>query len=148
MDLDEAGDAALTGADIQRVATETALALPGAGESEPFGPDVSVFKVCGKMFAMATDGPGLPMATLKCEPEHSEALRQAYPSITPGYHTNKRHWISISAGPGVTAALVAELVTNAYALVVERLPRAQRLLIPESGRARRPGALPPDLPEL
>ena len=43
--------------------------LPGAVEDYPFGDDVAVFKVGGKMFAIVSlvDEPG--RVTLKCDPE-------------------------------------------------------------------------------
>ena len=66
------------------------------------------------------------MVTFKCEPEHAVALREEFPTITAGYHMNKRHWTSISAGPGVTQALIEELVDNAYLLVLDGLPRERR----------------------
>ena len=34
--------------------------------------------------------------TLKCDPEHGEVLRGEHPAITPGYHMNKRHWITVT----------------------------------------------------
>ncbi|WP_037576155.1 MmcQ/YjbR family DNA-binding protein [Phaeacidiphilus oryzae] len=129
----------MDGAELQRIAAETALALPATEETEPFGPEVSVFKVREKMFMMTAEHEGRPIVTLKCEPEYSEALRQEHSAITPGYHMNKRHWITLTDGPGVTGALVAELVTNAYALVVEKLPRHARPLVPQAGRARANG---------
>ena len=45
------------------------LALPGACEEFPFAPDVSVFKVGGKMFAISRLASRLVEVSLKCEPE-------------------------------------------------------------------------------
>lgn len=39
---------------------------------------------------------------------------------------NKRHWISLAPGPGVSRALISELVTNAYLLVTDALTQQQR----------------------
>ncbi|MUN63729.1 MmcQ/YjbR family DNA-binding protein [Kocuria sediminis] len=105
---------------------EVAAGLPAVSRTCPFGPEHDVFKVAGKIFLMATEATGEPIVTLKCEPPHAAALRQEFPTITPGYHMNKQHWISLAAGPGVTRDLVAELVLNAYELVVDGLPRAER----------------------
>jgi predicted DNA-binding protein (MmcQ/YjbR family) len=90
---------------------------------QPFGPEYEVFKVAGKVFVMTTEVPGVAVATLKCEPDYAAALRQEYPSVTVGYHMNKRHWISLAPGPGVSVELVEELVSNSYLLVVAGLPR-------------------------
>ncbi|NHU84317.1 MmcQ/YjbR family DNA-binding protein [Kocuria sp. JC486] len=114
---------------IQDRARRTALELPGADKSYPFGPEHEVFKVRGKVFLMCTDVTGEPIITFKCEPEDSFALRQQYPSISPGYHMNKKHWVSVAGHESVTARLVEEMVEDAYRLVVEKLPKAQRPLI-------------------
>ena len=53
-------------------------------------------------------------------------LREVFDTVTPGYHMNKRHWISIAAGPGITQAFVSELVTDAYHLVVATLLQRDR----------------------
>lgn len=110
----------------QDLAAAVALALPGATRTWPFGPDHDVFKVQGKVFCMTTEVAGTPLVTLKCTPDDGEALRQELESVTAGYHMNKRHWISLAPGPGITPDLVEELVLEAYALVVAALPRRLR----------------------
>jgi predicted DNA-binding protein (MmcQ/YjbR family) len=51
------------------------LAMTGAEETFPFGPENSVFKVEGKIFAI-TRLTGVPLAvSLKCEPGLAEQLR-------------------------------------------------------------------------
>jgi predicted DNA-binding protein (MmcQ/YjbR family) len=93
---------------------------------QPFGPQFEVFKVLHKVFMMSTTVRGEPIVTLKCEPEVGVAVRQHHPSISPGYHMNKRHWISLAQGPGVGQDLVSELVSNAYLLVTDAFTRQQR----------------------
>ena len=102
------------------------LSLPGAEETTPFGPDVVVYKVGGKMFALASPDDFPHRVNLKCDPERAMDLRDRHPEITPGYHMNKRHWISVAAGPQVTERLLEELVENAYLLVLDKLSRAER----------------------
>jgi predicted DNA-binding protein (MmcQ/YjbR family) len=126
------------GTRLQQMAMQVAAGLPAVTHTFPFGPDHDVFKVVGKIFLMTTEAPGEPIVTLKCEPPHAAALRQEFPTITPGYHMNKQHWISLAAGPGITPGLVEELVLNAYELVVEGLPRGKRPLL----RRTRTGARP------
>ncbi|TFV67894.1 UNVERIFIED_ORG: MmcQ/YjbR family DNA-binding protein [Bacillus sp. AZ43] len=116
----------MDGGRVLAIAMESASQLPAVTHEHPFGPEWEVFKVVGKMFLLATEVPGEPVVTLKCEPEHSQALQQRYAEIVPGYHMNKRHWLTIRAGEAVTRELVEELVRNSYELVVEGLPRAQR----------------------
>lgn len=116
--------------ELTRTARERADELPGSELGQPFGPDWDVYKVRGKVFALLTEVTGEPMVTLKADPEESVALRASHPEIAPGYHMNKRHWITLTAGEGLDAALVRELVTISYLLVVEGLPRAVRPVDP------------------
>ncbi|WP_149183422.1 MmcQ/YjbR family DNA-binding protein [Streptomyces sp. TRM49041] len=103
------------------------LEFNAAVEDFPFGPETSVFKVAGKMFALsALDGRPLTV-NLKCEPEIAVRLRAEHPGlIVPGYHMNKRHWNTVTV-TGLPEALVRELVEDSYDLVVAGLPKAERL---------------------
>ena len=116
----------MDGVTLFELALETAAQLPAATLEHPFGPEWEVFKVVGKVFLLATEMPGEPVVTLKCEPEQSKALQQQYEELVPGYHMNKRHWLTIRAGEAVTQDLLEELVRNSYELVVEGLPRTKR----------------------
>ena len=113
-------------------ARERAAELPASTAGFPFGPDHEVHKVCGKVFLLMTELAGDPVATLKADPEDSEFLRGAHPDITPGYHMNKRHWITVRPGGQVDEQLLRDLVTESYLLVVEKVPRAQRPVDPAS----------------
>src|SRR3954447_19158872 len=62
----------------------------------------------------------------------AHALRQQYSHITPGYHMNKKHWITLESGGGVDKELVRQLVTDSYRLVVAHLPRAERPVDPHT----------------
>ena len=53
------------------------LRFPGAVEDFPFGPETSVFKVEGKMFALSALGSSLLKVSLKCEPDLADQLRSA-----------------------------------------------------------------------
>jgi len=119
------------------VASARSDELPGAGLEHPFGPETDVYKVRGKVFLLASGAAEEAMLVLKSRPEEAEALRAGFAEITPGYHMNKRHWISVRPGPGLEAGLIEDLVTESYLLVVERLPRAQRPVDPDLfGRGR------------
>lgn len=75
---------------------------------------------------------GEPIVILKATPADGEALRSTHEDITPGYHMNKRHWITLSPGGSIAKGLVDELVTESYLLVVENLPRTERPVDPET----------------
>ena len=105
---------------------EHCLSLPGATETFPFEPTVSVFKAAnGKMFGITTEK-GKPVdISVKCEPAIGEALRAQYASIVPGYHLNKRHWITVTLDGDVPDDRVRELVLDSYELVAPKpRPRA------------------------
>jgi len=108
---------------------ELCLSLPQAEESFPFGPETSVFKTTGngKIFAL-TDLTGRPLSvSLKCDPEEGRALRDEFAEhITPGYHLNKKHWITIVLDGTVPHELVEQLVRDSHALVRPRVPRQPR----------------------
>jgi len=112
------------------------LAQPGAEETFPFSEGVSVFKVGGKMFALSALRREPLDVSVKCEPELAEDLRAANPAIRPGYHLDKRHWITIAVN-GLPDQTVKDLVEDSYDLVVARLPRAKR---PQGGATRSAGA--------
>ena len=102
------------------------LARPGAEETFPFGPETSVFKVAGKMFALSALRATPLSVSLKCEPALAVDLRAAHPAIRPGYHLNKRHWNTVTLDGSLEDALVRDLVEDSYDLVVDGLPRSAR----------------------
>jgi len=109
-----------------------ASALPGAELTHPFGDDVDVWKVgvsavlgrAGKMFAIVS--PERRIVTLKVDPDRGVELVRDHEFVTPGYHTNKRHWVSVALDDVTIPGLVEELVEDAYDLVVTSLPAGAR----------------------
>jgi predicted DNA-binding protein (MmcQ/YjbR family) len=93
------------------------LKFAGADETFPFGLETSVFKVGGKMFALAQLRRKPLKVSVKCEPELGEQLRGTYDEIEPGYHLNKRHWLTVTCGGDAPDELVRELVGGSYDLV-------------------------------
>jgi predicted DNA-binding protein (MmcQ/YjbR family) len=96
---------------------------PGAVEDYPFGDEVAVFKVGGRVFAICALAGRPGSVSLKCDPTLAEALRDRYPSVTPGYHLNKRHWNTITVDGSLPDQLVRDLVEDSYDLVVSALPK-------------------------
>ena len=102
------------------------LSQAGASEEYPFGPETSVFKVGGKMFALSALG-RLPLeVSAKCDPDLADRLRADYETIRPGHHLNKRHWNTITLDGTVPDQLVRELIEDSYDLVASALPKAKR----------------------
>jgi predicted DNA-binding protein (MmcQ/YjbR family) len=102
------------------------LSFLGTDESFPFGPETSVFKVAGKIFALSQlDGRPLRVS-LKCEPALAEQLRAAHPAVIPGYHLNKRHWNTVTIDGSLTDQTIGDMVEDSYDLVVSKLPRVRQ----------------------
>ncbi|MDR0683017.1 MAG: MmcQ/YjbR family DNA-binding protein [Dysgonamonadaceae bacterium] len=101
------------------------LSVKGAEECLPFDEDTLVYKVMGKMFAYfaLTPGEGVFFVNMKCEPEKSAYLREHYNGITFGYHSNKKHWISVYIQSDVPDKLIKELINHSVEEVIKKLPK-------------------------
>ncbi len=94
----------------------------GVTEHFPFDQNTLVFKVMGKMFALA-DVETFDFINLKSEPEKAVELREKYQGIKPGYHMSKIHWNSVYVNTDVSDRLLLELVDDSYKLVVSSLTK-------------------------
>lgn len=97
-----------------------------ATEDMPFGPEVLVYRVCGKMFALLSWQDNPMSLNLKCDPGRAELLREQYPAIGPGYHMNKKHWNTLVLDGSLAPELIRSLVQHSYDLVVSGLKKAER----------------------
>jgi predicted DNA-binding protein (MmcQ/YjbR family) len=107
------------------------LSKAAATEEQPFGPDVLVYKVAGKMFATLEidDGDGLERCNLKSDPERAAELRLENDAIIPGYHMNEKHWNTLVLEALLKDALVRELVDHSGDLVVAGLTKKARAAV-------------------
>jgi predicted DNA-binding protein (MmcQ/YjbR family) len=105
---------------------EMCLAFSGSAETFPFGPQTSVFKVSGKVFAISRLDENPLRVSVKCEPLLAEQLREAHPAVSPGYHLNKRHWNTVIIDGSLPERMIRDLIEDSYDLIVSRLPRSQR----------------------
>jgi predicted DNA-binding protein (MmcQ/YjbR family) len=101
------------------------LSKKGVTEEFPFGVNTPVYKVVGKMFAL-TDLEDFTSINLKVDPEIGVELRERYPSVQPGYHMNKRHWVTVLMDGSIPDKLIHQWVTNSYDLVVSGLTKSQK----------------------
>lgn len=114
------------------------LQLPEATEDFPFGPDVAVMKVRGKMFATLGISNGLGQMNLKCDPDEALALRDIFAAVKPGYHMNKKHWNTVILDGTVPTGELMRMMENSWRLVVAGLPRRERpILTPDDSRQPR-----------
>ena len=93
------------------------LSMPGAKLEYPFGEDVAVYKVGGKMFALIAEGKLPVRLSLKCDPVLSKVLREKYEEVMPGYHLNKKHWNTIILSGQMSWSEIQDLIRHSYALV-------------------------------
>ncbi len=114
--------------ELTQLALAVCESMPGATEDHPFGPEPTVFKVADKMFALISDMSGTPGINLKIPPEDSEALCQI-DGISPGYHMNKKHWITVSFTAATDPGLLSELIEDSYVLVRSKLTKKVRLTL-------------------
>lgn len=111
--------------DIERL-REAMLAFPETSEETPFGPEVLVYKVAGKMFAtLVPEEVPVPM-NLKCDPDRALELRDRHEAIEPGYHMNKRHWNTLRLDGSLGDDLVIELIGHSFDCVVAGHKKAVR----------------------
>jgi predicted DNA-binding protein (MmcQ/YjbR family) len=104
------------------------LALKGTTEEFPFGEETLVFKVIGKMFAL-TDLENFSSINLKVDPETGVELREKYDAVKPGYHMNKKHWITVEMDGSVADRLILQWITDSYELVAGSLTKSQKLTL-------------------
>ncbi|GAB4160384.1 MAG: MmcQ/YjbR family DNA-binding protein [Winogradskyella sp.] len=99
-------------------------------EHFPFDDDVLVFKVCNKMFALASLSKwehGEGFVSLKCDPDYAEELRAEYEGITPGYHMHKKLWNSVKIHQtDLPTKFILNLIDHSYDEVVKGLPKKIR----------------------
>lgn len=103
---------------------EYCLSKPDVEETTPFGPDVIVWKVAGKMFCLGNIE-NFESINLKCDPELAAELREHYPQVQPGYHMNKTQWNTVYF-EGLEDRLIFEWIDHSYEEVVRKLPKKLR----------------------
>lgn len=107
-------------------AREYLLNKPSAREDYPFGPDVMVAKVKGKMFATLSMSDGVANMNLKCDPLHAQELRDLFSSVKAGYHMNKLHWNTVLLDNTIPPGELARMIDHSYGLVVKNLKKTER----------------------
>ena len=102
------------------------LSFGGSTETFPFGHETSVFKVAGKIFAIAALARRPLEVSLKCDPLLAVQLRDTNSAVRPGYHLNKQHWNTVTIDGSVPDQMLEDMVEDSYDLVVSKLPRSRR----------------------
>ncbi|TDN89111.1 putative DNA-binding protein (MmcQ/YjbR family) [Salegentibacter sp. 24] len=94
------------------------ISKKGVTESLPFGPDALVFKLMGKIFALASLDSVPLRLNLKCQPDRALELREEFESnILPGFHMNKQHWNTVILDGRLKPDFIYELIDDSYNLI-------------------------------
>jgi predicted DNA-binding protein (MmcQ/YjbR family) len=104
------------------------LERPDAIEDFPFGPDVYVFKIRGRMYATLT-GAAAVQLNLKCDPQEALFLRDMFDAVLPGYHMNKTHWNTVLLDGSIPRGEIERMIDRSYGLVVKGLKKADRVAL-------------------
>jgi predicted DNA-binding protein (MmcQ/YjbR family) len=102
------------------------LNKPEAIEDYPFGPNILIAKIKGKMFASLTTNQGTTMMNLKCDPAHAQELRDVFDAVKPGYHMNKKHWNTLALDGSLPDSELERLIDHSYTLVFKKLKKSER----------------------
>ena len=85
-----------------------------------------MFKVGGKIFALASLDDVPARVNLKCDPDLALELRDRYEQVRPGYHMNKKHWNTVEIEGGIPGSELRKMIDHSYALIVKSLPKARK----------------------
>ena len=108
------------------VLAEYLLSFLETSEEQPFGPDVDVYKVAGKIFAIVSPDSKPRRISLKCDPLLALELRQEYEAVIPGYHLNKDHWNTVALDGTVPNRELKSMIRHSYDQVVSGLSKSVR----------------------
>ena len=109
---------------------ELAFAPPGTTEDMPFDEETIVYKVVGKLFVLLSLEYHPARITVKCDPKLALELRARFPdTIQPGYHMNKKHWITVDQSGTYPPGFMEERIRHSYDRVVQGLNQNQRAQI-------------------
>lgn len=108
------------------------LSLKGVHDKMPFEKAASeydrnllVFYVMDKWFCFVNVDV-FDFCNIKCPTEQIEELQDRYEGITPGYHMNKKHWISVHFQKDVSDKTIKELVKQSYDMVTASLSKKEK----------------------
>ena len=93
-------------------------------EGLPFGEDVLVFKVHGKIFLLANLSSHPLTVNLKCDPGLALDLRERFDAVKPGYHMNKKYWNTVVLDGTIPAKDLFKMIDHSYEQVVRGLGKS------------------------
>ena len=107
----------------RKEAIDYCLTFQNVYEDYPFhDPNWCVIRHRGsnKVFAWIFDKDGHVWINVKCEPQWRDFWRQAFDSVIPAYHLNKKHWNSVILDGNVPEADIHRMIAESYDLTVPK----------------------------
>jgi len=107
------------------------LSLPRTTEEILWGDDL-VFKIGGKMYAVAVLAPHKVALSFKCTPERFAELTER-PGIIPAPYSARNHWVALEREDALPRAELKLLLSQAYELILGKLPAKKRAELKKPG---------------
>ena len=111
------------------------LAFPGATEQVQWGADL-VFKVGGKMFAVAATEPSGHRLSFKCSDEGFAELVERE-GLVPAPYLARAKWVALETFGALSDREIEQRIAEAYGLVLAKLPRKTQASIGSGAPAPR-----------
>jgi predicted DNA-binding protein (MmcQ/YjbR family) len=103
---------------------EVCLSFAGTTEQIQWGSDL-LFKVGGKMFAVAPLEPAPVCLSFKASPENFAELTER-PNIIPAPYLARAQWVALQTRDALPADELARLLRDSYDMVFAKLPKKIR----------------------
>lgn len=103
-------------------ALEYGLSFPNTYQEAPFhDPNWQLVRVKGskKAFLWTYERSGYMNLNVKVDPEWRDFWRNAYPSVTAGWHQNKEHWNTIILDGTIPDADIRRMIAESYDIVTD-----------------------------
>lgn len=111
--------------DFKKTIISYAMSKKKAVSDFPFDEVTEVIKVMGKIFLLVNNEEPFEIS-LKCNPMKSIELRELFEFIRPGYHLNKKHWITVTLNNSMPIEFFYELIDHSYEEVVKKLTKEKK----------------------
>lgn len=102
--------------------------MPFEKATTEYDRNLLVFYVLDKWFCFVNIDV-FDFCNIKCPTEQIEELQERYEGIKPGYHMNKKHWISVYFNTDVPDRTIKELVRQSYDIVVASLSKKEKEML-------------------
>lgn len=103
------------------------LTKNGAYDDYPFGLEITIIKVKGKIFAQFFQLKGENMATFNCDMLMGELYRKQYPDIVVrGWHcppVQQPYFNTVPLDNSLTDDVIKEMIDHSYNRVISKLPK-------------------------